>query len=103
MRYVRHLSNRFLAREHYVFSVSNLKPLVSYLLLLVDVGKEHSVARELKKLPGVTEAQVVYGEFDVVARVELGDVSLLDETVTMARRLPGVTRTSTLISSGIQD
>jgi len=79
-----------------------LKPLVSYLLFLVDVGKEHSIAKELKKLPGVTEAQVVYGEFDVVARVELGDVSLLDETVTMARRLPGVTRTSTLISSGIQ-
>jgi len=78
------------------------KPLVSYLLLLVEVGKEHSVAKELSKVPGVTETQVVYGEFDVVARIELGDVSLLDETVTMARRLPGVTRTTTLISSGIR-
>jgi len=82
--------------------MSPVKPVVSYLLLLVDVGKEHSVAKELGKLPGVTEAQVVYGEFDVVARVELSDVSLLDETVTMARRLPGVSRTSTLISSGIR-
>jgi len=82
--------------------MSRVKPLVSYLLLLVEVGKEHSVANELRRLPGVTEAQVVYGEFDVVARLELGDVSLLDETVTMARKLPGVTRTSTLISSGIQ-
>jgi len=79
-----------------------LKPLVSYLLFLVEVGKEHDVANELKRLPGVTETQVVYGEFDVVARVELSDFSVLDETVTMARRLPGVTRTSTLISSGIQ-
>jgi hypothetical protein len=35
-------------------------PLVAYLLLLVDVGKEHTVAKELRKLPGVTEAQVVY-------------------------------------------
>ena len=82
--------------------MSPVKPLVSYLLLLVDVGKEHSVASELRRLPGVTEAQVVYGEFDVVARIELGDISLMDETVTMARKLPGVTRTSTLISSGIQ-
>ena len=80
-----------------------MKPLVSYLLLLVEVGKEHSVAKELAKLPGVTETQVVYGEFDVVARIELGNVSLLDETVTMARRLPGVTRTTTLISSGIRE
>jgi len=82
--------------------MSPVKPLVSYLLLLVDVGKEHAVAKELRKMPGVTEAQVVYGEFDVVARIELGDVTLMDETVTMARKLPGVTRTSTLISSGIQ-
>jgi DNA-binding Lrp family transcriptional regulator len=82
--------------------MSPVKSVVSYLLLLVDVGKEHSVAKELRKLPGVTEAQVVYGEFDIVARIEFGDVTLMDETVTMARKLPGVTRTSTLISSGIQ-
>lgn len=80
-----------------------MKPLVSYLLLLVDVGKEHGVAKELRRLPGITEAQVVYGEYDVVARIELGDVMLMDETVTMARKLPGVTRTSTLISSGVQN
>ena len=83
--------------------MSPVKPLVSYLLLLVDVGNEHSVAKELRRLPGITEAQVVYGEYDVVARIELGDVMLMDETVTMARKLPGVTRTSTLISSGVQN
>jgi DNA-binding Lrp family transcriptional regulator len=83
-------------------NMSPVKPLVSYLLLLVDVGREHSVAKELRRLPGVTEAQVVYGEYDLVARIELGDVTLMDETVTMARKLPGVTRTSTLISSGVQ-
>ena len=76
--------------------MSPVKLLVSYLLLLVDVGKEHSVAKELRKLPGVTEAQVVYGEFDVVTRIELGDVTLMNETVTMARKLPGVSRASTL-------
>jgi DNA-binding Lrp family transcriptional regulator len=83
--------------------MSPVRPLVSYLLLLVDVGREHSVAKELRRLPGVTEAQVVYGEYDIVARIELGDVTLMDETVTMARKLPGVTRTSTLISSGVQN
>jgi DNA-binding Lrp family transcriptional regulator len=83
--------------------MSSVKRLVSYLLLLVDVGKEHSVAKELRRLPGVTEAQVVYGEYDIVARIELGDVTLMDETITMARKLPGVTRTSTLISSGVQN
>ncbi len=79
-----------------------VKPLVAYLLLLVDVGMEHTVAKELRKLPGVTEAQVVYGEFDVVARLELSDISSMDETVTMTRKLLGVMKTSTLISSPIQ-
>ena len=78
-----------------------LRTLVSYLLFLVEVGDEHDIANELKRFPGVTETQVVYGEYDVVARVELSDLALLDEIVTMARKLPGVTRTSTLISSGI--
>lgn len=91
-----------MSSPHYRLDMSPVKPLISYLLFLVDVGKEHDVASELRRLPGITEAQVVYGEFDVVARMELGDVSLMDETVTMARKLPGVTRTSTLISSGIQ-
>ena len=67
----------------------------------MDVGDEHDVADELKRFPGVTDVQVVYGEYDVIARVELSDLALLDEIVTMARKLPGVTRTSTLISSGI--
>ena len=67
----------------------------------MEVGDEHDVADELKRFPGVTEVQVVYGEYDVIARVELSDLALLDEVVTMARKLPGVTRTSTLISAGI--
>jgi len=56
-----------------------------------------------EKTAGVTEAQVVYGQYDVVVRIELGDVTLMDETITMARKFPGVTRTSTLISSGVQN
>lgn len=78
------------------------KSLVAYLLLLVEVGSEHTVAKELRKLPGVTEAQVVYGEFDVVARLEVDDTSIMNETVTTARMLPGVTKTSTLISCPVQ-
>ena len=67
------------------------------------MSARNTVWKELRRLPGVTEAQIVYGEYDVVARVELGDVTLMDETITMAHKLPGVTRTSTLISSGVQN
>jgi len=100
--HVGELSKAFLPVADIQENMCPAEPLVAYLLLLVDVGNEHIVAKELRKLPGVTEAHVVYGEFDVVARLEPGDISLMDETVTTARKLPGVTKTSTLISSPVQ-
>ncbi len=72
---------------------------VIYVLIVVEVGKEHSVAREIQKLSGVTETLVVYGEFDVVCRIEIEDMKVLDETVTRIRRIPGIIKTATLISS----
>ena len=73
--------------------------LVVYVLIVVEIGKEHSVAKKIQRLSGVTETLVVYGEFDVVCRVEVEDLSVLDETVTRIRRIPGIIRTATLISS----
>jgi len=75
------------------------KSVVVYVLIVVEIGKEHSVAKEIQKLSGVTETLVVYGEFDVVCRIEIKDLSVLDETVTRIRRIPGIIRTATLISS----
>jgi len=75
------------------------RSVVVYVLIVVEIGKEHSVAKEIQKLSGVTETLVVYGEFDVVCRIEIKDLSVLDETVTRIRRIPGIIRTATLISS----
>ena len=75
------------------------RSVVVYVLIVVEVGKEHTVTKEIQKLSGVTETLVVYGEFDVVCRIEIKDLSVLDETVTRIRRIPGIIRTATLISS----
>jgi len=75
------------------------RSIVVYVLIVVEIGKEHSVTKEIQKLPGVTETLVVYGEFDVVCRLEIKDLRVLDETVTRIRRIPSIIRTATLISS----
>ncbi|RLE50669.1 MAG: Lrp/AsnC family transcriptional regulator [Candidatus Methanomethylicota archaeon] len=72
--------------------------LVAYMLLVTDVGKERAIASELKKMPGVTESRVVYGDYDVIVRLEVGDIKILDEIVSSIRKIPGIVRTSTLIS-----
>lgn len=72
---------------------------ISYVLLVTEVGKEYEVVQELKKIKGVEEVKAVYGEFDIVSRIEGADLKAMDEAVTKLRKIPGVIRTVTLISS----
>ena len=72
---------------------------VAYILLLVDIGKEYSVAEKVKQLNGVSEVKVVYGEYDVVVRVEVDSLKKLDKVVTSIRSIPHIIRSITLVSS----
>ena len=36
-------------------------PTKAYMLMVVAVGKEHEVIQKVKQIPGVIEADVVYG------------------------------------------
>jgi len=67
--------------------------------MVTDIGKEHEILNQLSKIKGVTEARTVYGEFDLIARVEAGDMRTLDNAVTQIRKIGSVIRTVTLISS----
>jgi len=67
--------------------------------MVTDIGKEHEILNQLSKIKGVTEARTVYGEFDVIARVEADDMRILDNAVTQIRKIGSVIRTVTLISS----
>lgn len=69
----------------------------AYMLMVVAVGKEHEIIQKVCKIPGVTEADVVYGEFDVVIRIE-GTLKQLDDANLKVRKLPGVIRTVTLVA-----
>ena len=73
--------------------------LVVYVLMLTKAGRERNVANKAGEFPGVSDVRTVYGEYDVVVRIELSDLSVLEQTVTQIRRIPGVMRTATLIST----
>jgi DNA-binding Lrp family transcriptional regulator len=72
---------------------------VIYVLVVTEVGKENEVAGALGKIKGVTEAKTVYGEFDVVARIEAQNLKEVDEIITSLRKISGIIRTVTLISA----
>ncbi|RLG81638.1 MAG: Lrp/AsnC family transcriptional regulator [Thermoprotei archaeon] len=71
--------------------------IVSYVLVVVSIGKEFDVLNKIKDLPGITEAVVVYGEYDLVVRIEADNMKVIDNVVTSIRNIPSVLRTVTLI------
>ncbi len=72
---------------------------MAYLILVVSPGKEYEILRKLLELEVVSEAHIVYGEFDIVAKLEVNDLSELEKTVMGVRRIPGVERSVTLIAA----
>jgi len=74
-------------------------PITAYLLIVAEVGREYEIADRIRGMEGVREARIVYGEFDIVAKLEVPDLSALDSMVTRMRAIQGIIRTSTLIAS----
>ncbi len=73
----------------------------AYVLLTVEIGKEYEIAREIKGLNvnAKIDADVVYGEYDLVVRLEAENLKAVDRVVTEIRNMPGVLKTVTLIAS----
>lgn len=70
----------------------------AYVLINTDIGFETEVLKELKRTPNITEAYVVYGVYDIVAKVEAESMDRIKETVTWKiRRLEKIRSTLTMI------
>ncbi len=73
---------------------------MAYILVNTDVGAESDVRDEIvrKFNKAVSEARIVYGEFDIVVRVEVDTMKALESVVSGIRSIDGVRRTTTLIA-----
>jgi len=72
----------------------------AYVLIATTIGEEKTVAEELEKLKEVELADILYGEWDIILRVNVKDLTELDTFLTKKiRKLKNVKLTSTLIAS----
>ncbi len=63
-----------------------------------ETGVEEKVLEKLKSIKNVKEAFIVYGVYDMIAKVEANDLEELRDVVsTRIRRIEGVRSTVTLI------
>lgn len=79
--------------------MTSVDRVVVFLLVNVQVGKEDEVLKAIRGMEFVDEAYIVYGEYDIIVKLSLPGLELLDKTITAIRKMSGVTKTSTLITS----
>lgn len=71
---------------------------IAFALINTEIGSEDEVLKELKKVEAVEEAYVVYGVYDIVAKIRADTMEKLKEIVTWSvRRLDKVRSTLTMI------
>jgi len=70
---------------------------VGYVLLNVTPGAEHDVYLQLQQLESVSDATVLFGDYDLIAKLQAVDLSSIAKSVVESiRQIPGVVDTKTL-------
>lgn len=70
----------------------------AYILVTTKSGAEKDVLESLKKIKSITNAKILYGEYDILAKINLKDITELNEyLLTNIRPIAGIEKTSTLI------
>jgi len=71
---------------------------MAYVLINADLGAEEQLIKELKTIQNVKEVYVVYGVYDIVAKIQGDTMEKVKETITWKiRRLEKVRSTLTMI------
>lgn len=72
--------------------------MLAYVLMEVPGKGSQKVLEFLKKIDGVTEAAATYGDSDIIAKIDVPDITDLDEIIVeKIEILAGVRSTHTLI------
>lgn len=69
-----------------------------YVLITTATGKEAKVLEQMRELPEIGEVHQLFGQFDMIARIEASDYDrMCDIILGKIRTIQGVTGTRTLI------
>ena len=70
----------------------------AYILFKVSSGSERDVCKKLAELEEVSEANIIFGEYDLIARISVQDLQALEDFLARKiRKIPDVFLTSTMI------
>lgn len=71
---------------------------IAFVLINTEIGSESEVLQELKKISEVEEAYMVYGVYDILAKVKANTMDNLKQVITShVRQLDKIQSTLTMI------
>lgn len=68
-----------------------------YILIVTTIGAEHEVAERLKRLHGVDEVRIIYGSWDLIVKVKVGDFREISALISKIRSIPEIEYMETLV------
>jgi DNA-binding Lrp family transcriptional regulator len=80
--------------------LGEIMAVLAYVLFKVSSGTEREVCQKLIEFGEVVQADIIFGEYDVIAKVATQDLDKLEDFVSQkVRNVPNVFVTSTMIIS----
>jgi DNA-binding Lrp family transcriptional regulator len=71
---------------------------LAYVLFKVSSGTEREVCQKIVAFDEVLEADVIFGEYDVVAKISAADLAALEDFLSQKlRTVPSIALTSTML------
>ena len=71
---------------------------LAYVLFKVNSGTEREVCQKIINFDEVLEADVIFGEYDVVAKISATDLDALEDFLSQKlRNVPSIVLTSTML------
>jgi DNA-binding Lrp family transcriptional regulator len=78
--------------------LGEIMAILAYVLFKVGSGTEREVCQKLVEFDEVIQADIIFGEYDVIAKIATQDLDKLEEFVSLkVRNVPNVLVTSTMI------
>lgn len=75
--------------------------MLAFLLLICEPGTEKELIGNLQNHREFSEMFVVYGEYDIIGKVEVPDLKRLNELIFEVRQHRNIRMTRTLIAFGV--
>jgi len=68
---------------------------IAYVLISTEPGMEQAILKTLQKAEGIVEIHPLFGEYDIMGKVEAEGITHLSEIVEKIRQVEGIKGTKT--------